>query len=400
VTQSAADPTEALLGLETMMVAARSATGLEDFGDREFTELGQRWLDCAQREAQLSDAGRMGLNQLITGWLVNRLRMVDDITRHPEILDEVITAPIIVTGMPRTGTTKVQRYIAADPALQHLPFWRVQNIAPMPEAVPGQPDPRIAIAAGFIDLLKQVNPDFLIGHPAFVDEPEEELFVIEQDFRSIGNGSRVHVPSYLNHIAERPDFESHGFLKLVLQYTQWQCGASDGRRPWVLKTPSHLGNLEKVLAVFPGATIVHTYRDPVVTLGSLARIMELFRTLAEDDIDLHEHGRYHMDFWVRMCRRHLELRQDPKIDAHVVDAHYRDVTDDMASVVRRVYQRAGLRLDAATVQRMHAWDQAHPQYQLGRFEYSLERYGLSADSIISAFADYIDRFDRVATEQG
>jgi Sulfotransferase family len=394
MTSEASTAPSTTLDLTALMAAAQQAAGLEDFGDLEFVQWGQRWLDCAEQEGNLTDAGRAGLQQLITGWLVNRLRLTEDIKNHPEILDEVIREPIVVTGMPRTGTTKVQKVIAADPGLQNLPFWWVLNIAPMPGAEPGQPDPRIALAAGYIELLKQANPDFLIGHPAFVDEPEEELFVIEQDFRSMGNISRVRVPSYFNEIVDRPDFESYPFLKLCLQYAQWQRG-EEGRRPWVIKTPSHLGNLDKVLNTFPDATIVHTYRDPAVTLGSIGRIMELFRSLAEDDFDLHDHGRYHLDAWLRMCQRHLQLREDPEIDARVVDVRYDDLKDDVISAVRRVYHRAGRELDAVTEQRMRAWEDGHPQYQLGRFEYTLERYGFTAEGLRSAFADYISRFERV-----
>jgi hypothetical protein len=389
---TSASPATAL-GLQSIMAAASQAAGLDDFGDLEFVEWAQRWLDATAREAQTTEAGRAGLSQLITGWLVNRLRLVDDLKRHPEILDEVIAPPIIVTGMPRTGTTKVHRVIAADPASQSLTFWRALNIAPFPDAVPGEPDPRIAVAAGYIELLKQANPDFLIGHPAFVDEPEEELFVIEQDFRSMGNCARTLVPSYFEEIVDRPDYESYGFLKLCLQYTQWQRG-DGGKRPWVLKTPCHLGNLDKVLGTFPGATIVHTYRDPVVALGSIARIMELFRSLAESDFDLHEHGRFHMDAWARLCRTHLKLRENPEIDARVVDVHYDDLRDDMMSVARRVYQVAGRELDASTETQMRTWEDGHPQYQLGKFVYSLERYGFTEDAIRADFGDYINRFDR------
>jgi Sulfotransferase family len=46
-----------------------------------------------------------------------RLRAQEWIRRHPEILQETITAPIVVVGMMRSGTTLLQRLLAADPRL-------------------------------------------------------------------------------------------------------------------------------------------------------------------------------------------------------------------------------------------------------------------------------------------
>ena len=80
--------------------------------------------------------------------------------------------------------------------------------------------------------------------------------------------------------------------------------------------------------------------------------------------------------------------------ARVVDVHYEDLKDDIIGVARRVYEHAGRPFDADTEQAMRDWDANHPQYQLGKFEYSLERYGFTEDQIRSEFADYIERFGR------
>ena len=45
------------------------------------------------------------------------------LTRHPEIHDIEITRPIIIAGLPRTGTTHLHNLLGADPALRSLPYW-------------------------------------------------------------------------------------------------------------------------------------------------------------------------------------------------------------------------------------------------------------------------------------
>lgn len=386
-------PRGAVLNIEACMAAAQKQTGLKDFGNLDFVPRAQQWLGYVSSESRLNESGRAGLENLITGWMVNRLRFADDLKKHPEILDEVIREPLFVTGMPRTGTTKLQRILASDPAVQNLPFWIVLNMAPIPGADPAKPDPRIAIAAGYIDRLAQLGSNFLAAHPAFVDEPEEESFWIEADFQSLANCTRVRAPSYWRQIKDSPDRESLPFVKRALQYVQWQRGEV-GKRPWVLKAPSHNGNLASLFKTFPDATVVHTYRDPVVALPSICRIVEVFRGLNTDDIDLHELGAVLLAAYSDFQQRHLKQREDPRINERIIDARYDDINQNVFAVVRETYRRRGKTLDAQTEQKMHEWEAQHPQHQFGKHTYSLERYGLTEDAIKSACSDYIKRFGR------
>ena len=44
--------------------------------------------------------------------LVKRLRLVDDRKRYPEIAAQEVRAPIVITGLPRTGSTHLQALLA------------------------------------------------------------------------------------------------------------------------------------------------------------------------------------------------------------------------------------------------------------------------------------------------
>lgn len=381
------------LDIDTMMAAARDATGLKDFGDLEFMPRAQEYLAHALSDGRLSAAGLATLQHLITSSLIHRLRYADDVKRHPEILDEQVRAPVFVTGMPRTGTTKLHRVMSCDPQVQSLPFWIVLNMAPFPGADPSQPDPRIAIAEAALAQSTQRFPELQAAHPAIADEPEEECYWLEEDFRSIINCMRVRTPAYLRSIMETPDFESHRFLRKVLQYVQWQRGKEHGRRPWVLKTPAHFGNLRSLLQVFPDATVIHTYRNPEVAMGSICSIQALFLSMGSDAVDPAEVGAEHTFFWTRMAERHMEARQDPAIDARVIDVHYDEICADAIGLVREIYLRRGVPLSAVAEQAMRAYEASHPQHQFGRHRYTLEQYGLTPDKIRAEFGAYIQRFD-------
>ena len=59
-----------------------------------------------------------------------RLRAQEWIRRHPEILQERIAAPTVVVGMMRSGTTLLQRLLAADPRFNCAHGWEVVEAAP------------------------------------------------------------------------------------------------------------------------------------------------------------------------------------------------------------------------------------------------------------------------------
>ena len=389
MTSSGSDGADSVhIDFDAMVAMARQNAGVDIELPHDYLARGRQWIDGAMLEGRLSAAGSAGLQQLVTGWLVNRLRFERDLRSHPEILDERIVEPVFVTGMPRTGTTKLQRMLACDPSVSGLPFWRILNLAPM--AAVTDPDPRIAAAQGYLELLKNHHHDFLAAHPAFVDEPEEESFLIESDFRSLANCTRVRMPSYWQRIKDDPQRESYPFLKQALQYIQWQRGPGQPRR-WILKSPLHVGRLDALFAKFPDAWLVHTHRDPLAALPSNCRIVEVFRRLASDDIDLAELGCEQLAVWSRLLADNLQQRASVG-EARIIDVHYDDINLSVMSVVHEIYARRGLSLTAQADRRMHGWERAHPQHQFGQHQYSLSRYGLDREPLAAAFAAYTARF--------
>lgn len=117
-----------------MLAAAAERTGLDDFGDPAFRERLEVLCAALRAEAGLSDVGVAMVFEQLVGNLVNRLRLESLISAHPEIEDVEICRPIIICGLPRTGTTHLHNLLAADPNLRYLPYW--ESLEPFP--VPGE----------------------------------------------------------------------------------------------------------------------------------------------------------------------------------------------------------------------------------------------------------------------
>jgi hypothetical protein len=99
------------LGEDSLVAAARRATGLHDFVDDSFREPMRRMLRSLEAEAHLHPLGRTALRESLVSALVNRLRLEDLTARNPEIATMPVEAPVFVVGLQRTGTTMLHRLL-------------------------------------------------------------------------------------------------------------------------------------------------------------------------------------------------------------------------------------------------------------------------------------------------
>src|ERR1700722_5471241 len=111
------------LEVDGLVAAARSDTGLWDFGDATLMDRLAAQVQAGERDTGLSGLGRDIVRERLVGLLKARLRMEDFIVRHPETKAVQLEAPIIVVGLPRSGTTHLVNLLAADSRFRALPGW-------------------------------------------------------------------------------------------------------------------------------------------------------------------------------------------------------------------------------------------------------------------------------------
>src|ERR1700712_1089753 len=139
---------------------ARAATGLDYFGTSYYREGLERTVDGLNGEADLNELGNVIQHATISNALIQRLKIIDTYKQHPEIADEVVDGPVVILGLPRTGTTALGQLVANDPQFRSLRTWESQAPTPPPEAATQRTDPRIAEAAAGIAMIVQMFPEF------------------------------------------------------------------------------------------------------------------------------------------------------------------------------------------------------------------------------------------------
>ncbi len=361
-------------------------TGLDDFGDSRYREGLEIFLASATEEARLSELGELAIEAQVTKCLVNRLRVTAWLTDHPGVLAEPVERPIMVLGLPRTGTTLLSELLHCDPANRSLMRWEAMDSVPPPEAGNFGSDPRVEAArvdAGMLDVL---NPGFRAIHYEAPDGPTECVAVLAQDFKSLLWECVANVPLYSEWLLGCDQSSAYEYHHRVLQLLQ---SHAPGR--WALKTPHHCLALDPLVARYPDARLVMTHRDPVTVVASLC---SLVRSLSGTFSDA-DHGDYINEHWttvaVELVERVMAWR-DVHGDDAFVDVPYRDLVSDPLAVVRSIYDHSGTDLTPEAETAMSGYLADHPQGEHGKHRYDLDDLGLNADAIQERFGAYRDRF--------
>jgi hypothetical protein len=383
--------TGAQLDPQQLMQDVAAKEDLGDYGDLSFVEPMTVLFESITAEANLNTTGVMGLEADAQRWLTNRLRLQAELTKHPEIADEDVSDPIVIVGVPRTGTTKLHRMLGCDPSVQTLPFWRILNPAPFPEARSGEVDPRLVLARGHVEAMSLQAPDVLELHPFVADEPEEDVLLLEMTCRSPSAVLFFRAPHYTSWLLDQPQRPLYAELKLLLQHLQWQNGGRKGR-PWVLKSPCHLGRINAILDVFPGATLVHCHRDIATSMTSTCNLITAARLMRTDELDPLEVGDFMLDLWSREWTANLEQRRQLGKDAQILDVNYGMIRKDALAVIRDIYRSRGVDLSAESEASMRGWEEVN-HARTGDYQHSAEHFGLTKERIDEAFAEYRARFE-------
>ncbi|MCV7366134.1 sulfotransferase [Mycolicibacterium duvalii] len=368
-----------------LLTAAGERTGLSDWGDDGFRERLDVLCAALRDEAGLSDAGTAVVFEQLVGNLVNRLRLEALISARPEILDVPVDRPIIICGLPRTGTTHLHNLIAADPGLRYLPYWESLEPFPAPDETDDQPR-RDRCAAG-LDLIDTTMPHFKRMHEMTVDHAHEEIQLLANDISGMLFETTYRVPSFAAHYKTHDQRPSYAYLKRSLQALQWLRG---GTR-WILKSPQHLEQFPVLAETFPDATFVVTHRDPAEVTRSMVTMIAYGARMASLRPDPAAVGRYWLDRVADLfngCVRDREVLPA----GQSVDVRFDDFMADEQATLAHIYEVAGQPFGAHTRDAMARFRRDHPRGRHGGVEYRMSDIGLDPDEVAERLSAYRARF--------
>lgn len=379
------------LSADDLEDGACAATGLDDFGSSYYREGLERTVDALNTEAELNDLGRVIQHATISNALIQRLKIVETYKQHPEIVDEMVEGPVVVLGLPRTGTTALSQLVSADPQFRSLRTWESQAPTPPPEAATQHSDPRIAQCADGIAMIEQMFPDFRAMTNSEPEAATECQDLMGMSFRTFHFDGVVRVPGYVEWLLRSDMRETYAFHRDVLKLLQWHCKPN----LWHLRTPVHMFALDAFVEAYPDAKFLWSHRDPAKVLGSVCSLIAYVRSWSSDRKDPEELGAEQLAWWAEGMRRAMEFRRKFG-DDRFVDVSFAALQSDPVTTVADSYERLGLRFTDSARAKVRHWAEEHKPGHRGTHTYDLADYGLTPARVHEAFSDYMATYDASA----
>jgi hypothetical protein len=375
------------LTADALHARAITDTGLDDFGPDDYRERLDVYLAALHDIDSMHGPGIVNFFGQLSQWLKNRLLLTDLLTRHPEINDIELLPPVVIAGLPRTGTTHLHNVLGAAPTFRTLPYWESFEPFPVASEVGMQPDPRAARMEIAVQVMNMLMPHFALMHEMTTEHVHEEIQLLANDFSTMFMETLAHVPRWTDYYLGHDQRTTYEYLATQLKALQFLRG---GRR-WLLKSPQHLEQLPVLDKVFPGVAVVCTHRDPVPVAISMVAMLTYSARMHRSPVPVEEIAADWIDRLELMLAA-LVRDRDVIAPERSIDVRFDDFMADEFGVAEKVYGLVGEPVTGQARTAMTDYLAGHQRGRLGRVVTSCEMFGLDEDDLHVRFAPYVSRF--------
>ena len=376
-----------------VLEAAKASTGLSDFGDMSFLPRLELWMSAADADKALSSVGRAAVFGLAFRFACARLDLEDLIKRHPEIEQVSLESPIVIAGLPRSGTTYMLQLMGADPRLRALPHW--EGIRPVGDRyiVDGK-DTRFDLAAAEWEQQDAVLPFMKMIHEFAPEHITEDIELTGMDFGGYYLEWIARVPEWRDYQLSHDPLPWLRYLERAIKAVVWQKGPNR----WVGKCPQHMEQLLAVSTALDGSYLVINHRDPVASIQSAITSQAYASRLTHTTYDRKEIATYWIDRYeslLRGCVRDRDLIDQDRS----YDLYFHKLMSDPFSELQAIYGKAGIPFDDQTRAAFQRAIDENKRGKHGQLAYDLrDDFGIDPNEIRERFSFYFDRFPEVQVE--
>ena len=313
-----------------------------------------------------------------------------------------VKEPLFIVGIPRSGTTLLQRVVAGDterftsftlwellfaPSIIERKFWL--GLGKLDRLI-GKPGARLI---AFIERNAFAQLDAI--HRISLKAPEEDYFVLVPILACFililpfPFSQELWRIAYFDQAMPQKDKQRiMAFYKACLQRHLYVRGAE---KQLLSKNPSFSGMIESLDETFPDCKIVGCIRDPLEAIPSLISSMMSGARIFDND----PQGHGFRDQLLEMLKYFYEhlTHQLPKMpDERHAFVTLNELKERLGDTVRQIYDKLGWTMSPAFQTFLQMEDERARKYS-SKHKYTLEMFELEPDDISREFAYVYERFD-------
>ncbi len=367
--------------------------GSDDFGPADYLPGLRVLLQSMDYDPHFSELGRRVAWGRVIDALRGRAQAVQSMQRTPGFAARAVVDPVVITGVPRTGTTALHRLMAVDGRFQGLQTWLLDSPMPRPPIETWKDYPQFQRTVAALEAQYAAAPEKRASHLRIAEEVHECCMLLRHSFVSNLWNCGWSAASYDAWWQCQSEQDAYRYFYRCVQLI----GSADPAKRWLLKNPGHIENLDLLFAIFPNAKVIQTHRDPAKAIPSLVSVLMPLNKLMEVQSRAEQRAETMLTRetakWANAVRKAERVRmQHP---GQVLDVSHADFHRDPIGVLQRIYRFIPLQMTdevrAGFAQRI----KEKPELAHGAHRYDISDYGMTEEEVRAPFADYIQRYDLI-----
>jgi len=367
--------------------------GTDDFGPDDYLAGLKVYLQSMDYDPHFSEQGKRGAWGQVVGVLRSRASAIKSMKENPGFDANPIVAPVVITGVPRTGTTALHRLMAVDPRFQGLQTWLIDSPMPRPPIEHWSEYPQFRRSVGELETHYNAAPEARAAHLRAAEEVHECCMILWHSFKSnilaCGGWSSATYDTWWRTQDETP---SYAYYYKCVQLI----GSNEPDKRWLLKNPGHIENLDLLFAIYPDAKVIQTHRDPAKAVPSLVSLlMNLHPIYEEGRLQQRAENMLvrEVNKWAEAVRKCDTVRE--KHPGQVIDVVHADFHADPMAVLERIYAFIDMDIPGDTRAAMARRIEEKPELSRGAHRYDIADYGMTPEQAREPFGDYVQRYGLV-----
>lgn len=385
-------PTRFAGAIDALHGLVAQEVGSSDFGGNDYLPGLQVLLQSMDYDPHFSEIGRRYAWGSVVGVLRGRAQAIKSMAENPGFDAQAISSPVVITGIPRTGTTALHKLMAVDRRFQGLQTWLLDAPMPRPPEAGWANYPQFHKTAAILEARYAASPGKRAAHNVVAEEVDECCLILRQSFVSNILSCGWSAPSYDAWWQCASEADAYQHLYRCMQLI----GSNEPEKRWLLKNPGHIENLDLLFAIFPDARVIQTHRDPAKAVPSLCALLMQLHTVMEV-------GRYEQRAHILLAREvakwsNAVRKAEAVRRAHpgqVIDIIHADFHRDPVAVIERIYEFIGMELTGQARADMALRIAGKPELSHGVHRYDIADFGMDEAEIRDRFGGYVQQFDLV-----